>query len=159
MAAQETQQQIEELRASLEALNMPESQIEKMIAQAEKQVHSQSQDDYTAAMSKAANHEKLGEHRLSMAGNTLTLKIVFTEEGEAQVTSKLRSTRSGGGGGGRRGKKVYVVDGTEYPSAAEACRQLGIDVGSDSATRKLKAYVKAENLTFEVQEASDDESK
>jgi len=74
--------------------------------------------------------------------NSLGGRLVLSEDGTGwrAVPFGVKGSGSGSrkGGGARKGRTV-LVDGQEYPSAAAACRALGIEYGRSSAVKVLKA--------------------
>lgn len=144
--------QLQELEAKLQEMGLDQAMQDKILRDARKSVSGASQAAFVSAVSKTAAHEKLAKHREAMKGMRLNISITFDGEGELgfSVTDRLTGAVSRSGSNGRSGKKLHVVNGVEYTSAAEACRTLGIDVGRDSAARKLKSWVKANDATYEV---------
>ena len=62
-----------------------------------------------------------------------------------------RSTKASGGGSSKgvgKGRTV-TVNGQEFPSAAEACRTLNVEIGTNSPVRALNAAAKKESWTVE----------
>jgi len=78
--------------------------------------------------------ESLRESGIELADK----RIVVTFGGDSEYSFKVQSVRGGAKGNGP--KKAVVVDGTEYPSSAEACEALGLEVGTWGAANTLKAH-------------------
>ena len=90
--------------------------------------------------------ESLKEEGIELADK----RIVITFGGDSKYSFKVQSVRGGAHGPvgakglqPRRGngpKRAVVVDGTEYPSSAEACEALGLEVGNWGPANTLKAH-------------------
>ena len=78
--------------------------------------------------------ESLRESGIELANK----RIVVTFGGDSEYSFKVQSVRGTKGDGGP--KKAVVVDGVEYPSSAEACEALGLEVGNWGPANTLKAH-------------------
>ena len=78
--------------------------------------------------------ESLRESGIELADK----RIVVTFGSDSEYSFKVQGVRGGTKGNGP--KKAVVVDGTEYPSSAEACEALGLEVGNWGPANTLKAH-------------------
>jgi hypothetical protein len=103
----------------------------------------------------------IGKHKGKLEGARINVELVNEEGNQAlRVTldkgkkaSKPSSGTGEGNKGGGKGREV-TVEGKTYESAAEACRQLGIEVGTDNAHRKLRSRYTEQSEGVFVKKAS-----
>lgn len=135
------------LKAQLDELPIDQKTKDKILSDTQKKVGEGAKDAVHEAVSRLVNHDSLEEARMSLAGLNVKVIIRFPieEDEEIKVESSFTKAGSGGsksGGGGGGGAKRVMVDGTLYPSSAEACRQLGFEHEGRNAYAVLQGRLK-----------------
>lgn len=123
--------------------DLPDDVRKSTLKQARERFYDGAKDAIDTAVTRVLQNTKLEEHRQLLSGNTLTISIRFTKNGSFTATTRLRTTKSNkrSKGSNTGSAKPVKVNGTEYPSAAAACRDLGIEHAGNSAVRVLERKV------------------
>ena len=132
--------EIGQLEHQLKAMpNLPKELKEKLLNQARSGVSGTALTQITTDVQKLLGHERYSQARGLLKNQRLSLTIAVDGEGAiTEVTHRLTKGARKGGKGVVKGDRLYVVNGEEFKTAAEAARKFGIDHKGDSAVRALK---------------------
>jgi len=140
------QKKIQELRASLEALNMPEDAIQAAIKKATAHVKEPAREEVNAELLKAVNSvinkKAVKDHLMTIQEGGFTASFAFkVVDGDLEITevrTRIAGTRSSSKSSGKRA--TIVCGGKEYSTFAELCSGYSLEVGGDSARRVYERF-------------------